>query len=58
MLRKGKLRKPCIRCGKNFEPSSYTNKICKDCKGKNWLDELVEKQGQRRFVEDSDQFLK
>jgi len=33
-IRKGKLQKPCIRCGNNFEPTGRSNKICPKCKPK------------------------
>lgn len=32
VIRKGvKMHKPCAKCGKMFEPTSYWNKVCFDC---------------------------
>jgi len=40
VLRKGRLRRPCIRCGELFEPLGRFSRICDNCrkvKGGEWL---------------------
>ena len=42
-IRKGKLRKPCARCGESFVPMGRDCKLCNKCNPQKntWLDELV-----------------
>lgn len=43
-LRKGKLQRPCIKCGKSFEPSSKGSRMCRKCKPNSYLDIFYERQ--------------
>lgn len=31
VIRKGKLHRPCKRCGKSFCPTGEATKVCNDC---------------------------
>jgi len=41
VLRKGRLQRPCSKCGKSFEPNGKSQKICVNCKPKSFLNELA-----------------
>jgi len=47
-LRKGKIQRPCTKCGKQFPPSGRFDRICDNCnpKGK-WQRKLLKMQKKR-----------
>lgn len=40
-IRKGKLRKPCAKCGSMFIPFTRSTKLCQKCNGNGPLQRLI-----------------
>ena len=47
-IRKGRLRKPCTKCGKMFQPNGKWNVVCSRCQRRSFVKAMDKKYGKNR----------